>query len=199
MMIPMPLLSLGCATTVVAPSNVAEPVVVYLADHGRHPSIVLPHPDGGYVRYVYGGWSWYAEGKTALWRVFPTLLWPNQGALGRGRFDSLEALQRHDPVENLYVLQLERASVEHLRTSLESRFQSQLSTYHANELYHLEFVHDDQRYGALHNCNHVMVDWLKQLGCRVSGPVMLSIWKIEQVSSSPASAPVGGRIAGDYH
>src|ERR687898_1077107 len=58
----------ACAATfVVAPPPLvpaATRAPVAVLDHGQHSSLVIGRPDGRMVRYAYGDWRWYAEGKT---------------------------------------------------------------------------------------------------------------------------------------
>ncbi|MFW5955095.1 MAG: hypothetical protein ACOCSG_07320, partial [Guyparkeria sp.] len=42
----------ACATTIVPPESVEQSQAVFVLDHGRHSSLVLPHPEG-FVRYAY--------------------------------------------------------------------------------------------------------------------------------------------------
>ena len=56
----------GCVTVVRPPAAPADPVEVYLLDHGRTPSLVLPGGDGGSTRWAYGDWRWYALGEHGL-------------------------------------------------------------------------------------------------------------------------------------
>lgn len=51
----------GCVAHVQPPRVERGAQKVFLVDHGRHPSLVLPHGEGRAVRYAYGDWKWFAE------------------------------------------------------------------------------------------------------------------------------------------
>src|SRR5687768_11373806 len=77
----------GCTTTIIPPPSPQHPTTVFLLDHGRTPSLVLPTDDGQMTRYAYGDWTWYALAKTGVWEGFAALFLPTQGALGRKVMD----------------------------------------------------------------------------------------------------------------
>lgn len=72
----------GCTAHVIPPSGLTAPVSVYVLDHGRHSSLVLPG-ESGWRRYAYGDWQWYAENRTGLMQGAAALFWPTQAGLGR--------------------------------------------------------------------------------------------------------------------
>src|SRR5687768_14257878 len=77
----------ACAATyVVAPPPLAPAIArapVAVLDHGRHSSLVIGLPDGRMVRYAYGDWRWYAEGKTGAAEGYAALFRETPSALGR--------------------------------------------------------------------------------------------------------------------
>lgn len=79
-------LAAGCSTTVIPPESTIEPVTVFLLDHGRTPSLILPSADSNMTRYVYGDWNWYALRNTGPIDGLRALFWPSQGTLGRRDF-----------------------------------------------------------------------------------------------------------------
>lgn len=170
----------GCTNVITPPPPPGDAVTVYLLDHGRHPSLVLPREDGKLTRYAYGQWNWYALGHTGVFQALGALLIPSQAGLGRREFDStqLQPIVQLDPADHVYAIQVEREAADRLRNELDSAFQANLSTLHANEPYHLEFVHDPEKYWFFHNSNHVTCDWLREVGCRVKGPGLLSDWRV---------------------
>ena len=186
-------LFIGCGATVTPPANPADPVTVYLVDHGKHPSLLLPLPDGNYMRYVYGDWAWYALGKADIWHGIAAMCWPTPSALGRrelsGGADPIPALARSDFIQHVYVLRVARADSDALRRRLDGIFAANQSTYYYNAPYELEFVRDPSSYTILHNCNQVMKKWLQELGCEVSGPAVFSAWKINAPETAEPARP----------
>lgn len=172
----------GCAHTVEPPRDVAEPVPVFLLDHGRHASIVLPRSDG-LVRYAYGEWEWYALDRTGPLRALDTLLLPTPAALGRRILPgppTLEAVrtQVRVPIEHAWRIEVERARARALDDSLTALFEDNLETRVEQSRYDLELVRHPDAYSLGHNSNHVVADWLRALGCRVDTRGPGSAWRL---------------------
>ena len=172
----------GCATAIVPPAKVAHPQPVFVLDHGRHTTLVLPHPEG-LVRYAYGDWRWYALEDTGVSQGMAALLWPTQGALGRQVLAgpvTEEGVRRGVGVviEHLYMLRVEGARVAALRETLEDLFTANLATRTYNAASDLEFVHHPDDYSAFNNSNHMLADWLKALGCEIRGIAMFARWQL---------------------
>ena len=173
----------SCVNTVRPPAGVTDPATVYLVDHGRTPSLVMPTRQGTMVRYAYGHWKYYALRRNDLFTGIGALLWPSQATLGRGEMPgplSAENLQTQMPVgyEHLYPLVVERSSVDALQAQLDQAHRDQADTMVINESYGMAFVHHPERYSYFHNSNHAMADWLRELDVEVDGPAFGSNWKI---------------------
>lgn len=175
----------SCTTRVYPPMNVADPATVYLLDHGRTPSLVLPTQRGTYVRFAYGDWDYYALRRNDLWHGIAALFWPTQGTLARREVpaepdDDLEALLGRMNIhpQHVYPLQVERANAIQLHQWLDEVFESNRETMIVNKAYSLEFVHHSRSYTAFYNSNHALADWLRHLGCEVRGPAFTSKWKV---------------------
>lgn len=173
----------GCsATTVAPPADPADPAPVFLLDHGRHTSLVLPTPDGTLVRYAYGDWRYYAERETGLLHAIAALLWRTPGALGRRELPGppvADEVRLQVPllIEHLHELQVERAAVEELRARLDALFAAadlQLDSPDTD----LVFVRHPRDYTLRHNSNRVIADWLVALGCEIHGWALYAHWKI---------------------
>lgn len=174
----------GCAHVVEPPRDVAEPVPVYLLDHGRHASIVLAREDGA-VRYAYGEWAWYALDRTGPLRALDTLLLATPAALGRRILrgpPTLEAVraQVRVPIEHAWRIEVERARARALDHALTALFEADLDARVESPLYDLEFVRHPDPYSIGHNSNHVVADWLRTLGCRVETRGPGSAWRLSR-------------------
>ncbi|MGE0082557.1 MAG: hypothetical protein AB7U81_14825 [Thiohalomonadaceae bacterium] len=172
----------GCTTTIVPPARVADPQPVFVLDHGRHTSLVLPHPDG-LVRYAYGDWRWYALEDTGVSQGMAALLWPTRGTLGRRVLAAPateEGVRRSVGVvvEHLYMIQAEGTRVAALRAQLEGLFTANRATRTYSAASDLEFVHHPDGYSAFNNSNHMLADWLKALGCDIRGSAMFARWEL---------------------
>lgn len=176
---------LGCTTTIVPPRSTDEPTTVFVLDHGHTTSLVLPDASGDLLRYAFGDLNYYALGNDGAHRAAVALFWPTQGVLGRKRFAGpaeSAAVERgvRSGIRQLHELQVERGRVDRLRTRLEQVFHEQRETLVVNESVDLTFVHYPQTYSYFYNSNHAVVDWLRELGCRVEGPAVYARWRVER-------------------
>jgi hypothetical protein len=55
-----------CTTTIIEPDGPAQPITVFVIDHGRTCRLVIPATDEGMLRYAYGDWNDYALGRNDL-------------------------------------------------------------------------------------------------------------------------------------
>ncbi len=178
----------GCTGVITAPAEPADPVPVFLADHGRHAGLVLVDPEGGMVEFAYGEWAWFARGRTLLIRGFPVLFWPTQATLARRDMEgpaTAESVRRQaHPLEVLRI-EVARADAEALRARLEARFASAGTEPVVNEdLPGLRFVPTTPAYSIAHHCNTETVAWLRALGCRVSATPLVADFEIRDGSPS---------------
>lgn len=156
-----------------------------LLDHGRHASLALPAGDGGWLRYAYGDWRYYAQMKTAPWDGMAALLWPTPAALGRRRLPGpttragLRA-QLRVGVQAMYPIAVPRGRLERLRRQLQERFRAAAGTPLYNPVYDLRFVREGRRYDLLHNSNQEVARWLRALGCEVHGSALFSRWRVRR-------------------
>lgn len=180
------LLLCGCVARVVPPEphTLAQPVDVYLLDHGRHASLVLPHEKGGVARYSYGDWRWYVEGEHRLWVGAAAMLWPTTAGLGRGlhlHVDLPREIKSLAPegLVDTYVLPAELRKVMLLQRRLDDHFAQQAFFTPVYSATHgLEFVPYPRRYTAFHQSNLKVASWLRELGSEVTGSPWLSNWEL---------------------
>lgn len=168
----------GCRVVIRPPAHVVDPVQVFVLDHGRHSALVLPTSDGGAMQWAWGEWQWYALDRTQWWRTPAVVLWPTRATLGRAPVgEPLDAasLARRLYAEAVHVVVVERAAALALEAQLEARFAAGAAEQLYSPLYHLEFAPDDERsYWIVHHCNSETKDWLRALGCTVSGAALFA-------------------------
>jgi hypothetical protein len=174
--------------TLIPPADVREPTTVFLLDHGRTSSLVLPDQGGGMVRYGYGDWDYYALRRTGARDAIAALFSPTQGALGRWPLRgpiSVESVRRQLrlDIEHLYEIEVECRAVQQLREALERIYRDNMDTLVVTELVEFAFVHHPEPYTAFHNSNHVVADWLRNLGVETRGSACCSAWRIERDES----------------
>jgi hypothetical protein len=170
----------ACTTTVTPPSDLTETVSVYIVDHGRHSSLVIPS-EAGWQRYAYGDWRWYAEGETGLLQGAAALLWPTPAGLGRQRLE-----QRPDQApafnvgfESLHEIKVEATSAATLATRLAALHEREDALRHFNAAHRLEFAAHPERYWVFNQSNGKVAQWLQELGCEVNGLPLLARWHVK--------------------
>lgn len=173
----------GCAGRLIPPEAPVAPVTVYLLDHGRHASLVLPRREGGVVRYSYGEWRWYVEGERHLLAGASALLWPTASGLGRGIHEATSdrvALSGLAPegLEQVYLLVAEEARVVALKSRLDAYFEAPGVTPVYSAEFDLSFVPYPRAYWLTHQSNLVIARWLRSLGVEVRGIPWLSNWRL---------------------
>ena len=175
----------GCApVTVVPPADPVQPVPVFLLDHGRHSSLVVPTPSGALIRYSYGDWEYYALGRTSLARGLAALLAPTPAALGRRELPGPPGpiqvrRQVRVGIEQLFSIDVAEADVARLGEQLDGLYQAGRPTRVYSAAMDLDFVHHPAPYTLRHNSNRMVAEWLRVLGCEVRGQPVLSDWRLE--------------------
>ncbi|TVS12696.1 MAG: hypothetical protein EA419_03940 [Wenzhouxiangella sp.] len=183
------LLLSACAGVVTRPDPEADldTRAVMLLDHGRHSSLVLTRADQSMVRYLYGDWRWYAERDTGFLRAFPTLFAPTRSALGRRQLaaPATEAsLRRQIPVyiQAVHGFAVASERIDRLDRRLDEHFADHIEKSLFNDYYDLEFVPGPRPYTLFDNSNHVVADWLEELGVDVRGSPIFGHWRVENDS-----------------
>lgn len=181
----MGLVLAGCGGTVMAPSPDAaqDTRPVFLLDHGRHANLVLTRADGTLVRYFYGDWRWYAEGETGVLRSVPTLFAATPSALGRqvlrgpATAGSIRRQVRRK-IQGLHRLTAPAARIDRLDRRLQAYFEHMREQSHYNAALGVEFVPGRRPYTLFGNSNHVVAQWLEELGIEVRGNPVFGGWRI---------------------
>ena len=171
------LLLAGCGPTVRPPTRVLTPARVYIADYGRHSSMVLPCATGGYVEYAFGDWDFLALVHTGKLNGIRAMLLSTQATLGRRAVpltsDPSTMLTRLGAKRILTIdVDLDRAL--DLSTELGRRYASQAADGKFSKYTNLYHVKDDAKYGVLNNCNHATAGWARALGAKVEGFTLFS-------------------------
>lgn len=190
--LPIPLLAClvaGCHTVIAPPAVVSDPATIYVLDAGRTTSLVLPAAEGGgFVRYAYGNWDWYALERTGPIRGLLALFWPSQGTLARralrppiaGEPGARAIARQVDPMQHVHALRVEQAKAGALRDRLESLYRANIATAVEGRLSDFTFVRHPRRYSGWGNSNHQIADWLRAAGCDVRGMAFFADWRVER-------------------
>lgn len=174
----------ACTNVIVPPQAPAIPRSVFVLDHGRHATLVLPADEGRLVRYAYGDWKYYALRETGALETTGAALWPTRAALGRRELDGAPTGEGvrgavRVGIERLHEVVVDSLLVERLRSRLEALFESESESKIENRAYDLEFVHHPRDYTIFRNSNAFVGLWLRSLGCEVRGSLLFSRWRVE--------------------
>jgi hypothetical protein len=169
--------------TVVTPqAALSDPVEVFIVDHGRTTSLVVPASDGLLLRYAYGDWNWYALGKHGVREGIAALLWPTPAALGRGLLTgpaTADGISRQVPEpEEILSVRVERARLRGFVTRMEALYDSRRAAQVSNPDVGLSFVPHPHAYSALCNSNQAVASWLRELGSTTRGPSIGANWQV---------------------
>jgi hypothetical protein len=174
----------GCGGTITPPWPVHEPVSVYVADYGRHATLLLPTEDGGLEEFAFGDWRWLATGHRQWYDVPASSFCSGGSTLGRRYFrpppppdQFLEALKAERYVS--FFVERERAAA--LRDELNRKIEGAIDTARPSaDGDGFVYVRATEGYCIFHNCNHVTARWLRELDCRVHGMTMTSRFVVAQ-------------------
>lgn len=155
-------------------------VEVFVLDHGRHSSLMLPSEEG-LVRYSWGDFDYYALGHTGVLSGLRALLLKTPAALGRQPLPTAHNLdaalmQLKVPVQNSIKIHVEAGAVEMLASRLERQFTDASETVH-NPDYGVDFILSPHPYTFDNNSNRHVGAWLVELGCKINGHPWLSDWQ----------------------
>ncbi|MHC4846525.1 MAG: hypothetical protein ACYTCU_10245 [Planctomycetota bacterium] len=183
------LLLAACTTTVTPPPAPRFPVTVYVADYGRHASLLVPRPGGELVEFAYGEWKWFALGQNSMWRSPAALFWPTTATLGRRSLpgdlsdDELARLMGLGTVEGtaLHPIEVEKGPTASLLLMLEERHLVNRTGRPTATNHGLTFAPDPSSFSLFYNCNSAVSDWLERLGCEVSLAAPKANYEIEPV------------------
>jgi hypothetical protein len=172
----------GCATTVIPPESPADPVEVYIVDHGRTSSLIIPASGGGMLRYAYGDWNYYALGRRKLRDGIAAIFWPTRSGLGRaelrGDVGELTVRAQALSIQSLHSVPTERARVREFEQRMEALYDERRDTEVESPSTGLSFVHHPRDYTYLWNSNHAVASWLRELGCETQGPSFRASWRV---------------------
>ena len=171
----------GCAT-IVPPKHPVDPVPVYLANYGKHSSILLTDPRGHLNEYAYGDFKWFALNHVSAYDAVRALFFSTTPTIGRRQIaadDDIDSVQRATNAYPVWRFLAPKEKVEHLIEQLDREYDAKLDTVTYNALTGLWYVKAGKHYSAFHNCNHAVAWWFKQIGCDIRGIPMFSGFKVD--------------------
>lgn len=186
----------SCTTTIRPPAYPEAPATVYLLEHGKSSSLVLPGSDDHASRWAFGDWSYYALNQTSWKNALIAVLWPTRSALGRQMIEPApetteEVLRRIGiGVGRIFPITVERQAAVRLERRLQDLFDANRDSRLFNPSPRLEFVDYPESYTLINSSNRKVAAWLRELGCEVSGPSLLSRWQVVEPEASSEATDV---------
>ena len=173
----------ACAIRVTPPVKLEAPCTIFIADHGRHSSLLLPRANGRIAEFAYGEWQWFALGNDPWYRVGPALLWPTVGTLGTREFDGpaeIDVIRRQLTTQRIHELRVEQDAAAALLARLDERLTERADERVFNSELAMTFVPHADRYCLFRECNSVVAGWLRELGCGVAGSPLSADFIVEE-------------------
>ena len=144
----------GCSATIIPPASPSNPRTVYIADYGRHSSVLLPKPDGKFTECAWGDWQWFALGDTSPLSGVRALLFSDCSTLGQREVapqPTDEKMKRTLEADRVLRIECSGDRIEALRDQLNDRFSKHSTTLVHSSYSSLAQVKDDEHYWGLHN------------------------------------------------
>lgn len=174
----------GCGFTVTPPLSPEDPVTVFVAHEGIHTSLLIPRDNGTVAQFSFSRWDWAALDEDEFYRAPFAVLTPGTGTLGTrdlpgpATYESLvardELVKTHPPLDALYPIEVSAVDCRRTLDMLDARWHSAQATATFNKKRNLCYVQDAANYSLAHTCNNETASWLRELGCKVTGPATTS-------------------------
>lgn len=172
----------GCAWTVRAPSDVADPVPVWITEYGRHCRVALPSGPSTFTEYGFGEWHFYALEDRSIFSTLRAATGFGSGAFSRRELTAAPdgtIGPRQTGGTRSERVQVERSRAEALRRELDARWQGNQANVRVRGRDGVPVGLDAEGYHLFSNSNHATARWLRRLGCEVRGFPLLANFQAE--------------------
>jgi len=178
------LLAVGCAARLAPPEQPPpEPRQVVLLEHGRHASLVLFDADQVPWRFAYGDRRWYVDGGRGAGAAARALLRDSEAVLGRRALGSPDPAQWQAEVGSMITamvpFEVDAHRVDALLEVLHAYFADAAQVVPAPHL-GLDVIAHPQPYRMGRNSNHMVADWLQEVGVQVQGNPGIGVWRTQR-------------------
>jgi hypothetical protein len=172
----------GCAWTVRAPSEVADPVPVWITEYGKHCRVALPSGPSKFTEYGFGEWHFYALEERGIFSILRAGTGFGQGAFSRRELDAgpdgtLGPWQTGGTRSER--IQVERTRADSLRRELDARWEGNKGQVRIRQWDGVPVSRDPAPYNLFDNSNHATARWLRRLGCEVRGFPLMANFRVE--------------------
>ena len=176
----------GCAWNIRPPSNVADPVPVWITEYGRHCRIALPSGPSKFTEYGFGEWHFYALEDRGLFSTLRAATGFGSGAFSRRELtpapDGTLGPRQTGGTRSERVL-VERSRADSLRQELDARWQGNQTNVRIRARDGVPVSRDAEGYHLFSNSNHATARWLRRLGCEVHGFPLMANFRVEDKTS----------------
>ncbi len=171
-----------------------------LSEYGWHTRLALPDGTVAFYEYGFGEWNFYGLEKEGVLSGFRAITGLGKGAMSRRQLPytlSDPEFARSAGSSRSVCFHVERTLADRLRDELERRWQSNASSLVVRTWDGIPVSRDRAAYHLFANSNHAVANWLRRLGCRVSGNTLTSKFKViteSDASGRQSPPPPGGAI-----
>ena len=172
----------GCAWTVRAPSNVADPVPVWITEYGRHCRVALPSGPSTFTEFGFGEWNFYALEDRGIFSTLRAGTGFGSGAFSRRPLTAASdgtLGPRQTGGTRSERIQVERTQADSLRRELDARWQRNQGAVRIRQRDSVPVSRDTAPYNLFDNSNHATARWLRRLGCEVHGFPLTANFRVE--------------------
>jgi hypothetical protein len=176
----------GCAWRVIPP-EVRGGVPVVLSQYEWHTRLALPVGTVAYYEYGFGEWNFYGLEKEGFFSGLRAITGLGKGAMSRRRLPytlSESEFKRAAGSNRSARFYVERGLAEALRVELERRWQLNADSRVVRTWDGIPVSRDPTAYHLFANSNHAVANWLRRLGCQVSGNTLTSRFKVTTESGA---------------
>jgi hypothetical protein len=176
----------GCAWTVRAPSNVADPVPVWITEYGKHCRVALPAGPSEFIEYGFGEWHYYALEERGIFSTLRAGTGFGSGAFSRRPLTAASdgtLGPRQTSGTRSERIQVERTQADSLRRELDARWQRNQGAVRIRQRDSVPVSRDTAPYNLFDNSNHATARWLRRLGCEVHGFPLMANFRVEDKTS----------------
>jgi hypothetical protein len=158
----------GCVNVVTPPAVEGEPALLFVADYGKHASLLVPRGDA-YEEWAFGDWDVFVLDENHASGYVDAMLFSDGAGLGRAIHEPFEPERFGRRGIRLTAVPVEPSAAKSLAAALDAQFAAGGATRRYNPTVGLTFVRVEEHYWLGHTCNDAVADWLRAAGCHVRG------------------------------
>jgi len=182
----------GCSIAIHPAADIRQRQTVYVCDYGDHASLLLPRGNGRVAEFAYGEWGWFALGRQGWYRAVPAIGWPTTGTLGTRDLAgpaTPENLEQQIGLVSLLAVPVEHARIAPLLGRLDLHFAREREREVHNADLGMTFVPYPMPYCLFCQCNSMVAQWLREMGCRTRGFSVVAAFTLAEADHEQRVSP----------